>query len=337
MNFLKGLIFFVFVIFILFLFIWALYLPKSDITANLGKTLEEQRARLDLYFQGVTFQESEGGRKYWEIKAKTSSLNKTTGIATLTETRGTFFRSGKPVLKFISPYVTWDMVKKEIFLKEPIGYDLKAERKVRALIKETKNVSSFILPARALKKGEGYFFRAKNLNWELKTEKIICSNGIYLKKGEISGFADKLEADVALEKVNISGNPCTMNITNQSLATLEARNFTVDSLKDELSASGGIKLLANSLKLLSRDLIYKQKDDTIYFKSDVQVVYHDAQAFSDVASYNIKTREITLGNNARLLRRGSQLTGDKVIISLNDGTFKVVGKTKIVIPEEEIK
>jgi len=337
MGFLKGLAFFIVVIFILFLFIWALYLPKTEITTTISKTLEEQKSRLDLYFQGVTFQESQGGKKYWEIKAKTSSLNKTTGIATLTETRGTFFRSGKPVLKFISPYVTWDMTGKEIFLKEPIGYDLKAERKVQALLKETKNVSSFILPARALKKGEGYFFRAKNLNWKLQTEKIVCTNGIYLKKGEISGFADKLEADVALEKVNLSGNPCTMNIANQSLATLEARNFTVDSLKDELYATNGIILMANGLKLTSRDLIYKQKDDTIYFEPNVKVLYHDAQAESVSASYNIKNREIVLENNAKLLRKGSQLTGDKVIISLKDQTFRILGKTKIIIPEEEIK
>ena len=337
MDFLKNLFFLTIVLAILFLFIWALYLPKTDITANLSKTLEEQKSRLDLVFQGVTFQESVGGRKYWEIKAKSSSLNKTTGIADLVDTRGTFFRYSKPVLKFISPNVTWNMTKKQIFLKEPIGYDVKAEGKIQSLLKEAKVISSFILPARFLNKGEGYFFRAKNLNWELRTEKIICTGGIYLKKGELSGFADRLEADVALEKVNISGAPCVMNISNQSLATLEAVNFIVDSLKDEMYATGGIKLLANSLTLTSKDLIYNQAEDKIYFKSDVRVAYHDTQAFSDTASYKIKAREITLQNNSRLLRKGSQLTGDKVIISLTDGTFKITGKTKIVIPEEEIK
>ncbi len=321
-------------LFILFLFIWALYLPKEDITTTLSKTIEEQKHRLDLYFQGVTFNESLGGIKYWEIKAKSSSLNKDTGIALLEEANGIFFKNGRPVLKFISPHVLWNMNKKEIQLKDPIGYDLKLEGKIKALLKETKSFSTFILPPRY---GEGYFFKAKILNWKLETQKIICSGGIYLKKGEIAGVADRLEADVALEMVNIFGKPCVINLINKSLSTLEADQFSVNSLKDEMTASGEIILTAKDLKLTADELQYRQRENTLYFRPTVEVTYLDARAKGNLASYHTRNQEIILTGNVSLKRKGSHLTGDKVLVSLKNNTFKVTGKTRIVIPEEEIK
>ena len=336
-DLLKKLSFFLLVAFILFLFVWALYLPKQDVTKTISQTIEEQKSRIDLLFEGVTFQESQNGIKYWEIKARTSSLNKSTGKADLKNAVGTFFRSGKPALKFIAPRVFWDMNKKEILLKEPIGYDTKAEARVQEFLKQAKSISTFILPARALKKGEGYFFKARELFWQLKTEQIICRGGIYLKKGEISGLADRLESDVALEKIKIYGNPCVLNLINNTVNTIEAQNFTVDGANDEVSASGGIILTANGLKLTSDQLNYKQNNDTIFFKPSVKLTYQDAQAKSATAAYNVKDQVISLEKNAELTRNGSTLTGDKVMVSLKNKTFKVFGKTKIVIPGDDIK
>ncbi|MFA4967277.1 MAG: LptA/OstA family protein [Candidatus Margulisiibacteriota bacterium] len=336
-DLLKKAAFFILVVFILFLFVWALYLPKQDVTKTLTKTIEEQKSRMDMLFEGVTFQETQNGIKYWEIKAKTSSLNKSTGRAELKEARGTFFKAGKPALKFISPYVIWNMNKKEITLKEPIGFDEKAESKVQELIKKARDISTFILPARALKKEEGYFFKARELNWVLKDKQIVCSGGIYLKKGEISGLADKLEADVGLERVKIFGKPCVINLINQSINTLEAQSFIVDSVNDKLTASGGIVLTTEGLKLTAMEMNYLQDKDTILFKPSVKITYLDAQAKSDIASYDVKNRVISLEKNAELTRNGSNLTGDKVLVSLKNKTFKVFGKSKIVIPGEDIK
>ena len=229
------------------------------------------------------------------------------------------------------------MERKEIILQNPIGYDLKAEPRIASLIKQAKNISTFILPARAQNRNEGFFFKARELSWKLSTEKIICVGGIYLKKGELAGMAEKLESDVGLEKVNIFGSPCVINLINLSLTSLEAKTFLVDSLNDVITASGGIKLTADGFKLTADQLEYRQREDTLFFRPMVEINYLGTRAESKVASYNIKKNEIAMTDNAKLTRGGSQLTGDRVMVSLKHKTFKVVGKTRIVIPDEEIK
>lgn len=337
MDLLKKLGFLAIVLLILFLFVWALYLPKTDITATIAKTIEEQRSKLDLYFEGVTFQESANGVLYWEIKAKDSSLNKTTNIATLEDAKGTFFRNGKPAMKFISPYVLWDMDRKEYILRTRSASTCGRKAAVREFLEETKKYSSFILPALALTNNEGYFFKAKALNWKLKTQRIVCTGGIYIKKGNLSGTADKLTADVSLEHLMITGNPCVLNLVNGTLNTIEAKSFEVDSINDELTANEGVTLTSDGLRLTARGLVYKQREDTIYFHPEVEMFYQEAQAQSDFAAYRIKKQEITLEKGAKLIRNGSELTGDKVIVSLQKKTFKVTGKTRIVIPEKELQ
>jgi len=238
MDLLKKLFLAGLLLLIVFFFVWAAYAPKKDMDREAAKTLEEQKDRLDLYFKGVTFQETQGAVKYWEIKAASSSINKSTGVASIEQADGTFFRDGKPVLKFISPLVHWNMDRKEIALDDPIGYDLKAEPHINELLKQAGSISTFILPARSDRNSEGFFFKAKQLSWKLKTEKLICVGGIYLKKGEMAGMADKLESDVGLEKVNIFGSPCVINLINASITSLEASNFLVDSVNDIISATG---------------------------------------------------------------------------------------------------
>ena len=80
--------------------------------------------RADLSFKDVTFEEVVAGIKYWQLKATTAKINKSTEIATLRQANGTFFKKGRAVLCFKSPAAIWDMKNKQIVLDKPLGYDV---------------------------------------------------------------------------------------------------------------------------------------------------------------------------------------------------------------------
>lgn len=338
MDLIKRTLFLGFVLFILFLFIWALFLPKKEATETISDVLKEQKQKLDLYFQGVTFQESSNGTKYWELTAKTSSLNRDTGIANLKTARGTFFENGRPALKFIAPQAVWDMDKKIIDLIEPIGYDIKSEKNLNRFLRslsQKNGPSVFNLPSRFKQRGEGYFFKAHNLNWKLETKKIICREGIWMTKGEVSGVAQELSADVALEKVILSGSP-RIFIENQGLTTIEAERFEVDSPQDIISAKDRVTLRADDIELKADSVKYLQRFKLLQLSGNIRVSYKKARATSQIANYYLDRQVIELTQDPRLSQDGSYLTGEKVLVSLADKRFRVIGKTKTIIPEKEL-
>ena len=221
----------VFIAFIGGLFYWALFSPKEDVSKRIYKTLQEQEKRADLSFKDVTFEEVVAGVKYWQLKAKSAMVNKSTGIATLKDSRGDFFKKGKPVLRFRSPAALWDMKKKEILLDKPLGYDVKLERKITDLLKTlTKSRFSIFNLPKIYKTGFGYWFQAKNLSWKLADERLLCTGGIVLNKGEVTGYSEKLEGDVALESILLRGDPkLVVTPDNTSPLTLEAEVFEIVS------------------------------------------------------------------------------------------------------------
>ena len=286
--------------------------PKKDATKFISKTLEEQRSRADLYFKGVTVSEIVAGVKYWEIKASTSVINKTTGLNTLKGTKGTFFKEGNPVLKFIAPKAVWDIQKKEIYLTEPIGYDIKSEKGIEEKIKTWRQVSNvfsvFHLPAKyPIPSKLGYWFASKNLEWGLADQKIICKEGLTLTKGDISIVAEKLEADVALEKVILTGKPQAV-IEQGEKIIITAERFEIDG-----------------------------KAELVEISEQVKVTRGDIKTWSNEAKYLMKDRKIVLTGNPIFQRRGSKLSGEKVIISLKEQKVIIEGKTKVIVGEEEFK
>lgn len=336
MEFIKKLIFFSFSLFILILFVWALYIPKQDIKDTISQTLEEQKGRLDLFYKGVTFQETSNGVKYWEIKAKTSSVNNDLGIATLESTEGTFFSRGKPTLKFIAPKAVWQINKKEIFLYKPTGFDANADKKhIASIYTNHKAPSYFELPARYAGNGRGFFFKAENLSWSIKDKKIVCDNGIWLKKGEISGLAKILQADVGLEKVMISGDP-KVYLTNDVIALLEAKKFEIDNPTNRLTAKDNVKLTANNIVVKTKIATYEQETNLVKLSGGVSALYKNYKSWSKIASYDIKKQLMTLSDKAVLKRGSSILSGNSVIINIKSKTFSVKGKSKIVVPEKEL-
>jgi len=338
MDLLKRITFIVFVLFILFLFVWAFFLPKKEATETVSEVLRTQKEKLDLFFQGVTFQENSNGVKYWELTAKTSSMNRDTGVADLKESRGTFFDNGKPALKFIAPRAIWDMNKQEIELFDPLGYDVKSQGNINRFLrayKQKNGPSVFQLPTLFKKRGEGYLFKAQNLTWKLSTKKILCKEGIWLTKGEVTGIARELSADVALEKVILSGSP-KIFISNHGLATIEAERFEVDSLHDIITAKDGVILTTDDIQLKANEAKYLQKYHLLQLKGGIVIEYKKALATASLANYHMDRQLIELTENTRLTRGESVLQGEKVLISLTDKQFRVVGKTKTIIPEKEL-
>lgn len=338
MEFLKKLSFFLLVIGILGLFVWALYAPKQDVAQNLiNATLKEQKKRSDLFYKGVTFQETEKGVKYWEIKAKTSSINNSTKIASLEGTNGTFFQKGKPVLTFIAPSAIWQMDKKQIDIYRAVGYDANSDKaSIDSIIKKSKDMPTYFeLPAKYKGKGRGFFFKAENLSWDINDKNLFCKNGLWLQKGNISGMAKTLTGDVALEKVIISGNPI-MYISNGYPAQLQAEQFAVDSKKNELSAKNGVTLTANKIILKTERAVFDQDKNIIHLSGGVTAVHKNYKALSQNAEYAIIQEKIILTKKAKLIRGKVELTGDKVAINVKTRSFSISGKSRIVIPEDEI-
>jgi len=334
MDLLKKIIFLSFSLFILILFIWALYLPKKDVTQTLSTVIQEQKERFDLYYKGVTLSETSNGVKYWEIRAATSSVNKSTNIASMENTEGTFFEKNSPVLKFTAPSAKWRMDTKEITLYKPVGYDAKAEKNNLLSIFARPKPNYFQFPAYG-EKGSGFFFQSEKLLWSMKDKKIICNEGLWIQKGKVSGLAQNLQADVAMEKVKLYGKP-RVNIADTITTVIEAKEFLIDNTNDIITANDNVKIKADDIIVTASNGEYDQANNLLTLKGTVEAKYKDFKARSDNAMYNINAKKLVLSKNARLLRNQSSLTGEKVIIDTTTKHVSITGQSKIVIPEEEI-
>ena len=329
----------VFTIFIAGIFYWALFTPKEDISDRIHKTIKEQEKRADLSFKDVTFEEVVAGVKFWQLVAKSAIVNKSTGIATLKDANGTFFKQGKAVLRFRSPAALWDMNKKEILLDKPLGYDIKLESKISTIIKTLKDssFSIFNLP-KVYKKGLGYWFQANNLSWRLADQKLLCTGGIILNKGEVTGYAERLEGDVALERVVLEGHPRVVISPNKiSPISLEADVFEVISPEDVIYARGNPKIFWEEAKVLADILKYVQDHKILELTGNVKITYKDIRAWGNSAQYLTDENKIILAGEARALQGENKLSGEKVSVSLKDKKISVLGKGKAIITEEELK
>jgi lipopolysaccharide transport protein LptA len=327
------------IVFLAGIFYWALFSPKPQISERIYKTLEEQEKRADLAFKDVTFEEIDNGVKYWQLKAEKAMVNKTTRVATLQQAKGTFFKKGKAVLRFRSPAALWDMKEKEILLDKPLGYDVNLERKISSLLETLKKsrFSIFNLP-KLYKKGLGYWFQANNLSWKLADKKLLCTGGILLNKGEVTGYSQKLEGDVALERIVLEGNPrVVISPVHGSPVTLEAKVIEVISEEDVILARGNPRISWEDARIFAKDLKYLQAENTLKLHGMVRVDYQDILAWGNQASYLTEDAKIILEGNARARQGENELSGEKVLVSLKEKKISVMGKGKVVITEEELE
>jgi len=339
MRVFKLLFFLVLIIFVGSLLYWSVFTPKEDVSQRIYKTLKEQEKRADLFFKQVSFEEVASGIKYWKLLAETAMVNKSTGIATLQKAEGTFFKKGKAVLKFRSPAAMWDMKKKEIYLDKPLGYDILLERKISSLIKTIgKEPSSIFNFPKIFRAGEGYWFQANNLSWKLADEQLICTGGIVLHKGEVTGNSETLRGDVALEKVSLEGNPrITIRSGKIAPVTVEADAFEVLNSQDTIYAQGNPRVTWEDSKVTSEKAKYIQADSKLALDGSVKVDYKDIQASGNSASYFTESQQIMLEGNAQAQQGQNQLSGEKVMVSLKDRKIYLLGKSRVTITEEKLK
>jgi lipopolysaccharide export system protein LptA len=304
----SRLILFLFAAFILGIFAWALFAPKEEISTRIYKTLKEQEKVADLSFKEVTFEEVLAGTLYWQLKAQNAMVNKSTGVAALKDVKGIFYKNGKAVLHFLSPAALWDMQKKEIYLDKPIGYDISLEKKISSLRKKDNPAASVFTLPRLYKGGRGAWFEARNLSWKLGDQKLLCTGGIVLNKGEATGYANRLQGDVALEQVFLEGNPRIEIVSPQS---------------------GTITIEADILEVIT-------PQDLIKFINNVRINYRDSQAQSNNATYMTRTEKIQLEGNASARQGENIITGKLLTVGVKDGRISVAGKGKVVISEEKL-
>ncbi len=319
-------------------FYWALFIPKEDISSRIYKTIKEQESRADLAFNKVTFEESTGGVKFWQLEAETAVVNKSTGIATLQKTEGIFFKNGQPVMKFRSPAALWDMKKKEIVLDKPLGYDPDSEARITALLRSQNAgaVSVFTLP-KTYRKGLGYWFQAKNLSWKVADQQLVCTGGIVLNKGEITGRAEKLTGDVEFKKVLLDGAPRVELAQPQGApVTIEAAQFELDSAADRLTARGNPVITWQDARISSLSASYDQPGNKIELAGNVEIGYRDIRAWGASADYPTRKELIVLSGEARARQADSQLSSDQVMVSLKDRKISLLGKSRVVIPAEQV-
>ncbi|MBN2057882.1 MAG: hypothetical protein JW782_03695 [Candidatus Saganbacteria bacterium] len=326
-------------VFLIGIFLWAVFSPKQEISERIYETLKEQEKRADLSFKDVVFEEVVAGIRYWQLNAKSAAVNNSTKIATLKTARGTFFKNGKAVLRFRSPAALWDMKEKEILLDDPLGYDVNLDNKINSLVKELKDsrFSIFNLP-RLYQKSLGYWFQANNLSWKLSDQKLLCTGGIILNKGEVTGYAQKLQGDVALEKIKLEGKP-KLEITpeNSATITLEAEVFEVLSTEDLILAYGQPLISWRSAHIWCNKLTYDQRNNQLKLEGNIRIEYGDIRAWGNSADYQTDKAQIILSGRARAEQADNKLTGDKVLVSLNDRTISLLGQGKVVIKEEDLK
>lgn len=319
-------------------FYWALFIPKEDISQRIYQTIKEQENRADLAFKKVTFEESTGGEKFWQLQAETAVVNKSTGIATLQITEGLFFKNGKPVMKFRSPAALWDMRKKEIYLDKPLGYDVNSEQQIAALLQTlgTQPASVFHLP-KVYQKGLGYWFQAKNLSWKVADQRLVCTGGIVLNKGEITGYAEKLTGDVEFKKVLLDGSPRVEIAQLQGgPVTIEASQFELNSAEDLLIAHGKPVITWQDARVSSLFASYHQPENKIKLVGDVKVSYQDINAWGSSADYPTAKELIILSGEARAEQADSKLSSDKVMVSLKEKKISLLGKSQVVIPADKV-
>ena len=247
-----------FAVFLVWLFYWALFSPKEDISARIYKTIKEQEKHPDLSYNKVTFEEISDNNKFWQLNAESAIVNKDTGIATLKETIGTFFRAGKEVLRFRAPAALWDMKKKEIYLDQPLGYDISSEKEALTSSKKNGNNSLFNFNPGSENRNK-YWFQAKNLSWRMLDQKIFCDGGIIVKKGNITGYANSLTGDVEFNEVRLNGLP-HVEINNPKNATvyISAESFELRRKDDSLFAYGNPTIRWKEAVVVSKSAKYLQ-------------------------------------------------------------------------------
>ncbi|OGC10159.1 hypothetical protein A2246_04585 [candidate division WOR-1 bacterium RIFOXYA2_FULL_37_7] len=217
-------------------------------------------------------------------------------------------------------------------MRKPVGFDSLSNKRKLSTISKEKNFFNFSSYA----ENKGFFFKAEELVWNIKSKAIVCKNELWIKKGNISGHAKKLKGDVGLEEIEITGDP-VIYIKNHSITTIEAEKFLINGISNTVKAQTHVLIKVDKLTGTTQFLTYNQSTGIIKIKNGIVVKYENYKISADTALYNIKNEKMILSSNGILTRGSSKLSGDVIIIDMKTKKVSIQGKSRAIIPDEEIK
>jgi LPS export ABC transporter protein LptC/lipopolysaccharide transport protein LptA len=307
----KNAIIIILLLLLAIVFAWAIFAPEENISKKVSQTIEEQKKKFDFFMKGVTFSEIVNGIKYWEIKSISSQINKNTGIATLKDIQGTFFKNGRPSFSFTAPQVLWSMNSKKIKIDSPTGF------------------------------GSKFKLKTAVLDWSLSSKKISTESIVTVEADNLLIVAKGLFADIGLEKMVLKGHPTArpdrIGAKGEGEGLyLEADIFEINGLTGAVVAKGNAYATKGGLHIKSKELFFDRRQDILFAKGDARISFKDISAQANLATYEIKKYYVVLSGSARASRGGSSLAGNKLKIDLKNNRMSIEGKTTIIIPDEFI-
>ncbi|MBI3998376.1 MAG: LPS export ABC transporter periplasmic protein LptC [Armatimonadetes bacterium] len=118
------------------------------------------------------------GRRQWDLRADSVVVDSSAGTATLTTVQGTYYQAGEPAMTFAAPRGTFYIATRNATL--------------------TGGVRARSTSGRSLE--------AEVVKWFPKVQQIEASGHVVLRQAGMTVRADRLTADVALQRTRLSGN-----------------------------------------------------------------------------------------------------------------------------------
>lgn len=291
---------------VLWLFYWAIFVPKESLTGRISRELERQSSKLDLFMKGVVFSEIIEGKKYWEIKALTSQINKDTGKALLNDIQGVFFSDGKPSVRFTAPSVIWDMKERQIRIESPKGFD------------------------------GSYNFSVPDLSWSLSRDSFWTDGPVVFQSAQGTIKGRGLSGSPGKAGMTIKGDPVASFSWRGKVMRLQAKSFGLDGTRGNISASGGCTASMDALSVTAEEMEYFRAKMEVSARGKVKLSYRDIKASADNALFRLGGNTVTLSGNAAASRQGSRMSAGRLKIDMKNNRIIMEERTEVFVEEEDL-
>lgn len=299
----KKFFFILFFFFISFFFYWALFVPKEDLFLKISKELKKQTHKVDLLMKGVVFSESIGKKKYWQIRAAKSTVNKDIGVAILENVDGIIFSNNKPYIKFSSPIIKWEIKKHYLRIEKPIGHE------------------------------KFYKFNVPFLEWAIEDNKLFSEGDIQILGRNIEVKSKKLSGKPDIKEINLESNVSAKLWHKGELVVLTAEKLTIDGNTGNILAKGKCNLKSNELSLNSEEISFEPKSNYVRLLENVIFNHRDITATCKKAEFLLGGRIVTLQYNVNAKKGDNVIRTDKLKIDLKSNRIIMDGQSEIFIEE----
>lgn len=129
-------------------------------------------------YVGNTIVEEKDGKRLWELKARTITLDPQTQLATLKDMHGKYYEADGQVLEITAPNGIYDQKTKNI--------------------KMTGNV--------AITGGDGLSFYAQSVDWDNGKQLFTGTGNVQITRGDMQASADQIESNNGFTNFKLQGN-----------------------------------------------------------------------------------------------------------------------------------